>query len=72
MSRSNEVSILSVREFERRIRTSKSSMLAESIVGQWDPYQLRQVFVNVIANAVDASQENSPVLISTELLSTGN
>jgi signal transduction histidine kinase len=39
-----------------------------SIVGQWDPYQLRQVFVNVIANAVDASQENSAVLISTELL----
>ena len=39
------------------------------IVGQWDPYQLRQVFVNVIANAVDASQENSSVMISTELLS---
>ena len=39
-----------------------------SIVGQWDPYQLRQVFVNVIANAVDASQENSAVRISTELL----
>jgi signal transduction histidine kinase len=38
------------------------------IVGQWDPYQLRQVFVNVIANAVDASQENSAVSISTELL----
>ncbi len=38
------------------------------IVGQWDPYQLRQVFVNVIANAVDASGENSAVLISTELL----
>ncbi|HEU4507505.1 MAG TPA: ATP-binding protein [Pyrinomonadaceae bacterium] len=38
------------------------------IVGQWDPYQLRQVFVNVIANAVDASQENSAVFISTELL----
>jgi signal transduction histidine kinase len=41
-----------------------------SIVGQWDPYQLRQVFVNVIANAVDASQENSAVKISTELLPT--
>lgn len=41
-----------------------------SIVGQWDPYQLRQVFVNVIANAVDASQENSAVLISTELLAS--
>ena len=39
-----------------------------TIVGQWDPYQLRQVFVNVIANAVDASYENSEVLISTELL----
>ena len=39
-----------------------------TILGQWDPYQLRQVFVNVIANAVDASQENSAVLISTELL----
>ena len=39
-----------------------------AIVGQWDPYQLRQVFVNVIANAVDASQENSAVLISTEIL----
>jgi signal transduction histidine kinase len=39
-----------------------------AIVGHWDPYQLRQVFVNVIANAVDASQENSPVFISTEIL----
>ena len=39
-----------------------------SIIGQWDPLQLRQVFVNVIANAVDASQENSAVMISTELL----
>jgi len=39
-----------------------------AIVGQWDPYQLRQVFVNVIANAVDASPENSAVLISTEIL----
>ncbi|HKP80423.1 MAG TPA: ATP-binding protein [Pyrinomonadaceae bacterium] len=38
------------------------------IMGHWDPYQLRQVFVNVIANAVDASYENSEVLISTELL----
>ncbi len=41
---------------------------AGTIVGHWDPYQLRQVFVNVIANAVDASQENSPVFISTEIL----
>src|SRR5689334_13382961 len=39
-----------------------------TITGQWDAYQLRQVFVNVIANAVDASQEGAPVRISTELI----
>lgn len=39
-----------------------------NIVGQWDAYQLRQVFVNVIANAVDASKEGAPVRISTELI----
>ena len=48
--------------------TVEKHFATKSIVGQWDPYQLRQVFVNVIANAVDASQENSEVLISTELL----
>jgi len=48
--------------------TVEKQFAAGSIVGQWDPYQLRQVFVNVIANAVDASQENSEVLIATELL----
>jgi len=50
--------------------TVEKSFAGGSIVGQWDPYQLRQVFVNVIANAVDASQENSPVHISTEMLPT--
>jgi len=40
----------------------------ESLVGNWDADQLRQVFVNVIANAVDASQENAPVRIATERL----
>lgn len=48
--------------------TVEKQFAPRSILGQWDPYQLRQVFVNVIANAVDASQENSEVLISTELL----
>jgi signal transduction histidine kinase len=50
--------------------TVEKSFAGGSIVGQWDPYQLRQVFVNVIANAVDASQENSAVHISTEMLPT--
>jgi signal transduction histidine kinase len=40
-----------------------------AIIGQWDAYQLRQVFVNVIANAIDASDENASVRITTELLS---
>jgi two-component system sensor histidine kinase PilS (NtrC family) len=48
--------------------TVEREFAGRSIVGQWDPYQLRQVFMNVIANAIDASQENSQVLISTELL----
>lgn len=39
-----------------------------AIIGQWDPHQLRQVFVNVVANAIDASEENASVRISTELL----
>ena len=48
--------------------TVEKRFAGRGIVGHWDPYQLRQVFVNVIANAVDASYENSEVLISTELL----
>jgi len=48
--------------------TLEKHYTSRSIVGQWDPYQIRQVFVNVIANAVDASQENAAVQISTELL----
>jgi len=38
----------------------------ESLVGTWDADQLRQVFVNVIANAVDAGPENASISIQTE------
>jgi signal transduction histidine kinase len=48
----------------------EKSFARVAIIGQWDAYQLRQVFVNVIANALDASQENATVSISTELLTT--
>ena len=48
--------------------TVEKRFAGNTIVGHWDSYQLRQVFVNVIANAVDASHENSEVLISTEVL----
>jgi len=37
--------------------------------GSWDADQLVQVFVNVIANAVDASARESPITIETELVS---
>lgn len=33
--------------------------------GQWDEDQLRQVFVNLLANAIDASRKNARVTIST-------
>jgi signal transduction histidine kinase len=50
--------------------TVERAFARRAIIGQWDAYQLRQVFVNVIANAIDASQENASVRISTELFST--
>ncbi len=39
---------------------------SQQLVGHWDADQLRQVFVNIIANAVDASAKQSPVTIATE------
>ncbi|MDX6696562.1 MAG: two-component system, sporulation sensor kinase [Blastocatellia bacterium] len=38
----------------------------EALKGKWDEDQLRQVFVNLLANAVDASAEQSPITITTE------
>jgi signal transduction histidine kinase len=55
-------------KIQEKKATVEKHFAGASIVGHWDAYQLRQVFVNVIANAVDASSENSAVLISTELL----
>jgi len=53
-----------------RIREKNSAVekrfSSEKLVGGWDADQLRQVFVNVIANAIDASQEGAPIRISTE------
>ena len=39
---------------------------AEPLRGRWDEDQLRQVFVNLLANAVDASPAGAPVTIQTE------
>jgi signal transduction histidine kinase len=38
------------------------------ISGHWDEEQLREVFVNLIGNAIDASPPKSPLKISTELV----
>lgn len=40
----------------------------QRLVGHWDPDQLRQVLLNVLANAIDASQPRAPVMIGTEVV----
>lgn len=40
--------------------------ISDRLVGDWDGHQLRQVFVNLISNAVDASPTGSPIKISTK------
>ncbi|HKR61749.1 MAG TPA: ATP-binding protein [Pyrinomonadaceae bacterium] len=52
----------SVREKQTPIEKKFSE---EPLAGNWDGHQLRQVFVNLIANAIDASAAESPVKIST-------
>jgi len=45
---------------------------ASDIQGNWDSEQLSEVFVNLLANAIDASEPKSPVTISTELIVANN
>jgi two-component system sensor histidine kinase PilS (NtrC family) len=40
----------------------------QPIRGNWDESQLREVFVNLLANAIDASPPKSPVRVKTELV----
>ena len=54
-----------VREKETPI---EKNFAPETIRGIWDYEQLREVFVNLLANAIDASQPRSAVRISTEML----
>ena len=65
----NSIDLVSDKILEKNANVQRE-FAHRAIIGQWDAYQLRQVFVNVIANAIDASQENAPVRISTELLTT--
>lgn len=47
-------------------------LAAERPVGHWDPDQLSQVMVNVIANAIDASPRDAAVTITTEVASVSD
>lgn len=46
----------------------EEKLVAQKLIGHWDPDQLSQVFVNVIANAIDASPKRTPVTISTAVV----
>ena len=48
----------------------EKSFSSQRLVGNWDADQLRQVFVNVMANAIDASPERAPLKIMTETVSS--
>jgi signal transduction histidine kinase len=68
----NELLEMSLNLVADRIRDKetpiKKKFSSQHLIGEWDADQLRQVFVNIIANAVEASAKNSPVTISTEAL----
>lgn len=42
----------------------------QKLAGHWDPDQLRQVMVNVIANAIDASPKHASITIATQAVQT--
>jgi signal transduction histidine kinase len=46
----------------------EKKLAGEKLVGHWDYDQLSQVFVNIIANAIDASPKRAAVVISTEVV----
>ncbi len=58
-----------LRDKETPIETSFDD---QAIHGIWDKEQLREVFVNLLANAIDASEAKSPVEISTEMVAASN
>jgi two-component system, NtrC family, nitrogen regulation sensor histidine kinase GlnL len=55
-----------VRDKETPIITNLDPHMVE---GNWDSEQLREVLVNLVGNAIDASAARSPVEISTQLMS---
>jgi signal transduction histidine kinase len=66
INRSLEFVADKIRESDARVERKFSE---QALIGNWDPDQLSQVFVNVIANAIDASPKGASVVISTEAVS---
>jgi nitrogen-specific signal transduction histidine kinase len=50
----------------------QAKRVEQKVVGHWDGDQLSQVFVNVIANAIDASPKGAPISISTEVVNVSD
>jgi signal transduction histidine kinase len=46
----------------------EKKLAGQRLVGHWDPDQLRQVLVNVIGNAIDASPKLAAMMITTEVV----
>jgi signal transduction histidine kinase len=46
----------------------EKKLASQKLIGHWDPDQLSQVFVNIIANAIDASPKRAPIVISTAVV----
>jgi len=46
----------------------ETQLSEQKLIGHWDFDQLTQVFVNVIANAIDASPKQSPVTVATQVI----
>ncbi len=51
---------------QEKLTRVEKTFTSKPLVGHWDGHQLRQVFVNVISNAIDASPIETPITISTE------
>ncbi|HVS21729.1 MAG TPA: ATP-binding protein [Pyrinomonadaceae bacterium] len=67
----SSIDLLSDRVREKE--TSIEKTYAETAInGRWDAEQMREVFVNLLANAIDASEAKSQVRISTELVGSSS
>lgn len=47
----------------------EKKLTEQKLIGHWDPDQLNQVIVNIIANAIDASPKHAPIVISADVIS---